>query len=86
MNSTWCGYPSFLIWLCTSLSASTPRLRHVWWSLFVHIGLTAVTPESAKLCPAYLSRELLCRVLFRSELPVSALLLELRFGPVNQVF
>ena len=31
--STKCGNPSFLVWLCTSLSAGVPRLRHVWWSL-----------------------------------------------------
>ena len=31
--STKCVNPSFLVWLCTSLSAGVPRLRHVWWSL-----------------------------------------------------
>ena len=31
--STKCEYPFFLIWLCTSLLAGTPRRRHVWWSL-----------------------------------------------------
>ena len=43
----------------------------------VCIGLTAVAPENAKLCPAYYSCELLRRVLPRSELPVSSLLLTL---------
>ena len=40
--STECGYPSFLTWLCTSLSAGTPRLRHVWWSLLALSRFTHV--------------------------------------------
>ena len=36
-----------------------------WRLAFVYIGLTAVTAESAKLCPPYHSCELLCGVLFR---------------------
>ena len=51
----------------------------------MYIGLSAVTSESAKLCPAYHSCELRCGS-FRSELPVSALLLGLRFGFVYQLF
>ena len=33
LNFASSSHPSFLSKLCTTLSAATPRLRHVWWSL-----------------------------------------------------
>ena len=49
--STKCGHPSLLIWLCTSLSAGVPRLRHVWWSLLAlfhsRVSRTSGTDASA---------------------------------------
>ena len=55
--STKCRYPSFLIWLC-ALSAGTPRLRHVWWSLLAlfhsRASSTSGTDSSLPILGAFL--------------------------------
>ena len=53
--------PFFLTWLCTSLSAGVPRLRHVWWSFLAlfqflfHLKLVCSRSATSYLATAVLS-------------------------------
>ena len=79
LTCLWTDVLTFLL-LCTA--------SH-WRLAFVYIGLTAVTPESTKLCPANHSGELLCRVFFSYRAAcvcAASNSAELRFGFVYQVF